>query len=365
MKRLILAFTLMLLALAAAARANVLPIITDVATTRTPEQITISYDVDDLDGDALTVILIVPAAALRLDAPTEAVAGDIGPGVGSGEEKRITIDLSALADTLPAPFVPRLMAYDGRGFGAEMIYVASPVGPDFLVDKFEVTNEQFAAFVRADGYEMMEYWIVDDGSIEIEETGWNYCGRFRWSAPRHWDLTARPPWSADEKSSGADTPVLGLSWFEAHAYCRWAGRRLPVGSEWREAAGLLEHAYPWGEDPIAASDPPFFALANLRFGFRNYDYRDFTIDGFEYAAPVGSFSPLGDSPFGLCDTAGNVWEWCQDPVTVVDYTTYSCATRLLMGGSWATGIPELTEPPKDLCPLYRPDTAGFRSCFQP
>jgi len=303
----------------------------------------------------------VPGTELRFEAPGDGVTGDLGPGVTSGVGREITIDAGAVA--LPDPLVPRLLAHDGRGYGSEMIAVASTTGPDFLIGRYEITNEEFAAFVRADGYEFMEYWVVDDGSIEIEETGWNYCGSFHWAAPRHWDLTVEPPWSADLKSPRPDTPVLGLSWFEAYAYCRWSGRRLPIGSEWREAAGVLRSVYPWGDEPLEGTRVPRYDLANVRFDYKGYNYDGLTTDGFEYAAPVGSFSPRGDSPLGLADAIGNVWEWCQDPVAVVEHATYSCATRLLIGGSWATGIPDLEKEPKDLCPLYRPDTAGFRCCM--
>jgi formylglycine-generating enzyme required for sulfatase activity len=209
----------------------------------------------------------------------------------------------------------------------------------------------------------MDYWLVDDGSIEVVETGWNYAGKFRWSMPRFWNAGSRPPWSADPNSPTDSSPVLGVSWFEAYAYCKWAGRRLPSSSEWLEAAGLNRLPYSWGETWSAGQDPPAFGLANVRFGYEGYDYKGFADDGAEFTAPVGSYSPAGDSPLGLADAMGNVWEWCSDAVAIVDYGTFSCATRPLRGGSWATPIPELEEPVKDLCPLYRTDTIGFR-CFR-
>jgi len=353
---------LLALSVSAPGSANVLPIITDVRTASSGDTVRITYDIVDPDGDEMTVILGVAGTDVKIEAPHPAASGAIGPGVASGDGRVIVLVRSAFDGTLPEPLVPRLMAYDGTGLGAEMIHIASRGGPDFLIDKYEVTNEQFAAFVRSDGYEMMEYWLVDDGSIDIEETGWNYAGRFRWLAPRDWDPAQAAPWSTSETSNLASSPVVGVSWFEAYAYCKWAGRRLPSSGEWREAAGLLDAAYPWGENLQDGSVPPRYAPANVRFGFDKYECEGFTTDGHTYAAPVGSYSPAGDSPFGLADAIGNVWEWANDVVAVVDYGTFSCATRPLKGGSWATALSELDDPTKDLCPLYRIDNAGFRCC---
>jgi len=343
--------------------AAVLPIITNVRTSVSEDSLTVTYDLLDPDGDEMAVLLRVAGSDERIEAGAPGVRGAIGEGVTSAENLTIVLDRSAVPGGTFEGFIPRLLAYDGRGLGGEMIYVESETGPSYYVDKYEITNEQFAAFVRADGYELREHWIITDGSLEIVETGWNYCGRFRWHAPRYWDTTAPAPWSTDPNSPSASGPVLGVSWFEAYAYCKWAGRRLPSSSEWREAAGLLAAAYPWGEETTGDAVAPEFDLANVRLGFSKYRYADFETDGLERAGPVGSYSPRGDSPHGLADALGNVWEWCADVVAVIDYGTFSCATRPLRGGSWATALTELEDPTRDLCPLYRTDTAGFR-CFR-
>ena len=342
---------------------NVLPLITNVSVETAGDTVRVAYDVDDPDGDSMTVLLRFAGADGGVARPIAGIGGDLGPGVTSGTGKVITIDRAAATCELPEPFVPRLLAHDGTGLGGEMIAVASTGGPDFLVDRYETTNEQFAAFVRSDGYEFMDFWLVDDGTIEIVETGWNYAGKFRWLAPRFWDPSAEPPWLSDPHSGLASTPVLGASWFEAYAYCKWAGRRLPSSSEWLEAAGLNVSPYSWGDDRTQGMTPPGFALANVRFGYEGYTFGGFTEDGSEHTAPVGSHSPIGDSPLGLADAIGNAWEWCSDVVAVIDYGTFSCATRPLRGGSWATAMPELDNPVKDLCPLHRTETIGFR-CFR-
>ncbi|MFH1689850.1 MAG: SUMF1/EgtB/PvdO family nonheme iron enzyme [Candidatus Eisenbacteria bacterium] len=349
-------------ALAITCSGNTVPMIMNVSVETAGDTIRITYDVDDPDGDRMTVLLRFAGADGGVDGPVTGIGGDMGTGVLSGTAKVIAIDL-AVATGLPEPLVPRILAHDGIGLGGEMIAVASTGGPDFLVDKYETTNEQFAAFVLSDGYEFMDFWLVDDGTIEIVETGWNYAGKFQWLAPRFWDPSAEPPWSTDPNSGLASTPVLGMSWFEAYAYCKWAGRRLPSSGEWLEAAGLDVRAYSWGNERTGGAEPPWFTLANVRFGYEHYSFGGFTNDGSESAAPVGSHSPVGDSPLGIADAIGNAWEWCNDVVAVVDYGTFSCATRPLRGGSWATAMPELVDPVKDLCPLYRTETIGFR-CFR-
>lgn len=343
--------------------ANVIPMVMNVATESSGDTMRITYDVEDPDGDEMTVLLRFAGAEGGVDGPGRGITGDIGPGVTSGERLTIAIDTANTDYDLPAHLVPRLLAHDGKGLGGEVVFVESSGGPDFYVDRYETTNEQFAAFVLSDGYEFREYWLVDDGSIEIVETGWNYAGKFRWHEPRFWDISASPPWSSDPNSPLASTPVLGVSWFEAYAYCKWAGRRLPSSGEWLEAAGLVGSPYTWGDERTGGDSPPEFDLANLKLGYESYRFEGFERDGAEHTAPVGTYSPAGDSPFGIADVMGNVWEWCSDVVAIVDYATFSCATRPLRGGSWATPVTELDDPVKDLCPLYRTDTAGFR-CFR-
>ncbi len=343
--------------------ANTLPMITNVSVETAGDTVRVAYDVDDPDGDSMTVLLRFAGADGGVARPIAGIGGDLGPGVTSGTGKVITIDRAVATSELPEPFVPRLLAHDGTGLGGEMIAVASTGGPDFLVDKYETTNEQYAAFVRSDGYEFMDFWLVDDGTIDIVETGWNYAGKFRWVAPRFWDPSMEPPWSTDPYSGLASTPVLGASWFEAYAYCKWAGRRLPSSGEWLEATGLNLSSYSWGDDRTSGEEPPEFTLANVRFGYKGYSFGGFTSDGSEHTAPVGSHSPIGDSPLGVVDPMGNAWEWCNDVVAVINYGTFSCATRPLRGGSWATAMPQLDDHVKDLCPLYRTETIGFR-CFR-
>jgi formylglycine-generating enzyme required for sulfatase activity len=147
--------------------------------------------------------------------------------------------------------------------------------PDFWIDVYPVTNVRFALFLAAGGYDRPELW---------NEEGWDWKCRRRMRRPSMWGQAG---WD------GPDQPVAGVSWYEADAYARWAGRRLPTDAEWEKAArGTDGRRYPWGDDWPTAD------LAN--FGLM-----------IGRTTPVGLY-PGGVSPYGCHDMAGNVNNWISD-----------------------------------------------------
>jgi iron(II)-dependent oxidoreductase len=231
----------------------------------------------------------------------------------------------------------------------------------FRIARTAVSNADFAAFVDDGGYRRREIW---------DDAGWAWRHDRGLAHPVYW-RRGGAGWELRRFDRWEPLPphaaVIHVSWHEARAWCRWAGRRLPSELEWEVAAAgeptadgtalaPAKRRYPWGDSA------PTPALANLDGGALG------TID-------VGALG-AGDSAFGCRQMIGNAWEWTDTvfgpyPGFTPDmYQDYSQplfgSTRVLRGGCWATRSRLIRNTWRN---YYGPDRndvfAGFRTCAQP
>jgi formylglycine-generating enzyme required for sulfatase activity len=190
----------------------------------------------------------------------------------------------------------------------------------FYIARYPVTNAEYVAFIEAGGYQERKYWM---------RAGWEWKERGQRTQPDGWD----------EHKGKRDHPVCDITWYEALAYARWRGAMLPSEAQWEKAArgGLQlptsnfqfvdnpnpERRFPWGDE----------------FDGKKCNTEE---SGIGDTTPVGQYSPEGDSPYGVADMAGNVWEWTSSlyrsyPYNVEDGREDPEAPEAFEGRVWRGG----------------------------
>jgi iron(II)-dependent oxidoreductase len=212
----------------------------------------------------------------------------------------------------------------------------------FYLDRYAVTNRQFRGFLADGGYGQQALW--DAG---IWQRVAEFVDRTGMPGPRYWQNGNYP--------SGADElPVVGVSWYEADAFARWSGRRLPTEAEWLKAVSCasatpgsepVQRRFPWG-------DAPDTRRANL------------WINGIGRPTPVTDY-PQGASGTGARQMIGNVWEWTASDVHVTSYgrdVRFQVPLKSLRGGAFDTYFENQAtcQLQSGDSPLARRHNIGFR-----
>jgi iron(II)-dependent oxidoreductase len=256
-------------------------------------------------------------------------------------------------ETIVIPAGPFVMGTDDREWAYDNERPAHVLDlPRYRIDAAPVTCGQYLAFMTDGGYRRRALWT---------DEGWLWLAETRVSHPAQWEQNLDGSWS--ERLFGRlvplalDRPVVHVSWHEASAFARWAGKRLPTEAEWEKAAAWdletrVPRRFPWGDLP------PTEDHANL-------DQRTFA------PAPVGAY-PRGRSFFGCHQMIGDVWEWTSTDFgpypgfKAFPYPEYSEAHfgrgyKVLRGGSWATRPIAIRNTFRNWdLPVRRQIFAGFR-----
>lgn len=197
----------------------------------------------------------------------------------------------------------------------------------FWIDQFEVTNGRYVEFVKSAGHRV----------------------------PQNPTNPTRNLWQGDSiTESLVERPVINVDWFDADAYCKWAGKRLPTEAEWEKAAkGTSDRRFPWG---------------NVEPTGKHLNYNQRWI-GEKTLMPVGSYE-AGKSPYGVYDVVGNVWEWVNDWYDARYYEKSPSKNptgpqegtkKVIRGAGWQNETPTVRIFTRvDSDPTMRNESTGFR-----
>jgi formylglycine-generating enzyme required for sulfatase activity len=185
--------------------------------------------------------------------------------------------------------------------------------PAFWIAKYPITNAQYREFILDKGYPSDNYWT---------QSGINARNKNGWTKPRYW---------GNSKWNQLDYPVIGISWYEAIAFCNWLSRKidnniiLPSDSMWQHAAqGDDNRQYPWGN-----LWNPSFCNNNVN----DNDMKKVTPSHRNETTPVYMYEGKGNSPFGVVDMAGNTWDICSSQYRDIN-SIDGDSSIIIRGGSW-------------------------------
>ena len=196
---------------------------------------------------------------------------------------------------------------------------------DYKIDAYPVTNRQYIEFMDDGGYSDFQYWLSD---------GWEKVQNEQWKSPMYWESVDGKWMTRDflgRRKINLNEPVCHVSFYEANAYCKWAGKRLPTEAEWEKAACWNEKKqkksiFPWGDEP------PDHTRANL---LESYLWN---------CTEIGAY-PEGKSHYGCHQMIGDVWEWTSSefsgyPGFKTGFSEYNdkwfANQKVLRGGSFGT-----------------------------
>jgi gamma-glutamyl hercynylcysteine S-oxide synthase len=229
----------------------------------------------------------------------------------------------------------------------------------FWIDRTPVTNAQYIAFIEAGGYQDPRHWT---------DAGWTWRQESGKEAPGFWKREGSS-WVIGRYGRYVpvelDEPVQHVCWFEADAFARWAGKRLPTEGEWEKAAS-------WGPPGGSGSSPSAWRKRRFPWGDDDPTHDHANVDQRHFGpAPVGAY-PAGVSAYGCHQMIGDVWEWTSSdfqpypgyewfPYREYSEVFFGTDYKVLRGGSWATHTTAIRNTFRNWdYPIRRQIFCGFR-----